>query len=190
VYRPASKPYRWHVDTDVLKAAGEAHTLHLGRQLTWLLRARAFRCVSPACPSHLCPHQVYGKYYRKLSKRVQTALAEANAVAEEVLSAMTTVGLCTVGFVLHTAVAEQVLSAMTTVGAVMCGGVMSLDNVIAAGLCGPCGPSCLQSLCSCHSRMRALCLLCPSPALPHPAPTACLSAPPHLQPSGPGPRCQ
>lgn len=42
---------------------------------------------------HLYMPQVYGKYYRKLSKRVQTALAEANAVAEEVLSAMTTVGL-------------------------------------------------------------------------------------------------
>jgi len=39
--------------------------------------------------------QVYGSYYRKLSKRVQTALAEANAVAEEVLSAMATVRLCT-----------------------------------------------------------------------------------------------
>lgn len=37
--------------------------------------------------------QVYGSYYRKLSKRVQSALAEANAVAEEVLSAMATVSL-------------------------------------------------------------------------------------------------
>lgn len=35
--------------------------------------------------------QVYGGYYRKLSKKVQAALAEANAVAEEVLSAMPTV---------------------------------------------------------------------------------------------------
>lgn len=35
--------------------------------------------------------QIYGSYYRKLSKRVQSALAEANAVAEEVLSAMATV---------------------------------------------------------------------------------------------------
>jgi hypothetical protein len=35
--------------------------------------------------------QVYGGFYRKLSKRVQAALAEANAVAEEALSAMTTV---------------------------------------------------------------------------------------------------
>ncbi len=37
--------------------------------------------------------QVYGSYYRKLSKRVQSALAEANAVAEEVLSAMATVSI-------------------------------------------------------------------------------------------------
>jgi hypothetical protein len=37
--------------------------------------------------------QVYGSYYRKLSKRVQSALAEANAVAEEVLSAMSTVSM-------------------------------------------------------------------------------------------------
>ncbi len=37
--------------------------------------------------------QVYGSYYRKLSKRVQSALAEANAVAEEVLSAMATVSM-------------------------------------------------------------------------------------------------
>jgi ABC-type multidrug transport system fused ATPase/permease subunit len=35
--------------------------------------------------------QVYGSYYRKLSKKAQAALAEANAVAEEVLSAQSTV---------------------------------------------------------------------------------------------------
>jgi ATP-binding cassette subfamily B (MDR/TAP) protein 9 len=35
--------------------------------------------------------QVYGSYYRALSKRVQTALADANSVAEEVLSSMPTV---------------------------------------------------------------------------------------------------
>lgn len=38
-----------------------------------------------------CWHQVYGSYYRKLSKKVQAALAEANAVAEENLSAISTV---------------------------------------------------------------------------------------------------
>jgi hypothetical protein len=35
--------------------------------------------------------QVYGSYYRKLSKKAQAALAEANALAEEVLSAQSTV---------------------------------------------------------------------------------------------------
>ncbi len=35
--------------------------------------------------------QVYGRYYSKLAKKVQAALAEANGVAEEVLSTMTTV---------------------------------------------------------------------------------------------------
>ena len=35
--------------------------------------------------------QVYGSYYRKLSNKVQEVLAEANVVAEEVLSTMTTV---------------------------------------------------------------------------------------------------
>ena len=34
---------------------------------------------------------MYGAYYRKLSKKVQSALADANAVAEETLSAMPTV---------------------------------------------------------------------------------------------------
>lgn len=43
--------------------------------------------------------QVYGSYYRKLSKRVQAALAEANAVAEEVLSAMATVSAKLIGMV-------------------------------------------------------------------------------------------
>ncbi|XP_074527015.1 ABC-type oligopeptide transporter ABCB9 isoform X2 [Halichoeres trimaculatus] len=35
--------------------------------------------------------QVYGKYYKKLTKEVQTTLAEANQVAEETISAMRTV---------------------------------------------------------------------------------------------------
>ncbi|PRW60050.1 ATP-binding cassette sub-family B member 9 [Chlorella sorokiniana] len=35
--------------------------------------------------------KVYGAYYRRLSKKVQTELAEANSVAEEALSSMTTV---------------------------------------------------------------------------------------------------
>ncbi len=35
--------------------------------------------------------QVYGRYYKKLSKRVQAELATANATADEVLSTMTTV---------------------------------------------------------------------------------------------------
>lgn len=53
--------------------------------------------IQTSCCSH--PHishagflvQVYGSYYRKLSKNVQEVLAEANVVAEEVLSTMTTV---------------------------------------------------------------------------------------------------
>ena len=40
---------------------------------------------APACV------QVYGAFYRKMSKKVQTELAEANSVAEEALSTMTTV---------------------------------------------------------------------------------------------------
>lgn len=45
-------------------------------------------CVQPLHsllppPPH---HQVYGAYYRRLSKKVQTELAEANSVAEEALS--------------------------------------------------------------------------------------------------------
>ena len=40
--------------------------------------------------------QVYGSYYRKLSKKVQEVLAEANVVAEEVLSTMTTVSRSTI----------------------------------------------------------------------------------------------
>ena len=35
--------------------------------------------------------QVYGAFYRKMSKRVQSELAEANSVAEEALGTMTTV---------------------------------------------------------------------------------------------------
>ena len=35
--------------------------------------------------------QLYGAYYRRMSKKVQTELAEANSVAEEALSSMTTV---------------------------------------------------------------------------------------------------
>lgn len=40
-----------------------------------------------ALPRPPRPHpQVYGAYYRRLSKKVQTELAEANSVAEEALS--------------------------------------------------------------------------------------------------------
>ena len=45
-------------------------------------------------PKHTHTHtrtQVYGKYYSRLSKKVQAELAAANGVAEEVLSTMTTV---------------------------------------------------------------------------------------------------
>lgn len=62
-------------------------------------------CDGMECQSHVCStqyvcavqplhsllpppphHQVYGAYYRRLSKKVQTELAEANSVAEEALS--------------------------------------------------------------------------------------------------------
>ncbi len=42
-------------------------------------------CLLGACT------QVYGRYFASLAKRVQGELAEANSVAEEVLSSMTTV---------------------------------------------------------------------------------------------------
>ena len=48
----------------------------------------------PLVKAHSAPTvclQVYGKYFAKLSKKVQSELAEANGVAEEVLSTMTTV---------------------------------------------------------------------------------------------------
>ena len=35
--------------------------------------------------------KVYGAFYRRMSKAVQSELAEANSVAEEALSSMTTV---------------------------------------------------------------------------------------------------
>jgi ABC-type multidrug transport system fused ATPase/permease subunit len=44
----------------------------------------AFHCVR-------LQEQVYGAFYRRMSKKVQTELAEANSVAEEALSTMTTV---------------------------------------------------------------------------------------------------
>lgn len=42
-------------------------------------------------PRPLLLLQLYGAYYRRMSKKVQTELAEANSVAEEALSSMTTV---------------------------------------------------------------------------------------------------
>ena len=56
---------------------------------SWRLTVVTFVLV----PCVLLISKVYGGFYRKLSKRVQAALAEANAVAEEALSAMTTVRL-------------------------------------------------------------------------------------------------
>jgi hypothetical protein len=49
---------------------------------------------------------VYGRYFAKLAKRVQTELAEANGVAEEVLSSMTTVKVPSLHPCMHDA-AEQ-----------------------------------------------------------------------------------
>jgi hypothetical protein len=49
---------------------------------------------------NVCLLQVYGSYYRQLSKKAQAALAEANAVAEEVLSAQATVSHRFVGVAL------------------------------------------------------------------------------------------
>ena len=36
-------------------------------------------------------HQIYGGYYRELQVDIQSSLAEANSVAEEMVSSMTTV---------------------------------------------------------------------------------------------------
>ncbi|KFM26191.1 ATP-binding cassette sub-family B member 9 [Auxenochlorella protothecoides] len=54
---------------------------------SWRLTVVTFVMV----PLVLAICKVYGSYYRKLSKRVQSELAEANSVAEEALSSMTTV---------------------------------------------------------------------------------------------------
>ncbi|WIA09667.1 hypothetical protein OEZ85_009053 [Tetradesmus obliquus] len=54
---------------------------------SWRLTVVTFVLV----PCVLLISKVYGSYYRKLSKKAQAALAEANAVAEEVLSAQATV---------------------------------------------------------------------------------------------------
>eukprot|EP00878_Enallax_costatus_P014219 GHUV01014873.1.p1 GENE.GHUV01014873.1~~GHUV01014873.1.p1 ORF type:complete len:765 (+),score=113.02 GHUV01014873.1:294-2588(+) len=54
---------------------------------SWRLTVVTFVLV----PCVLLISKVYGSYYRKLSKKSQAALAEANAVAEETLSAQSTV---------------------------------------------------------------------------------------------------
>lgn len=54
---------------------------------SWRLTVVTFVMV----PVVLAICKVYGGYYRKLSKRVQSELAEANSVAEEALGTMTTV---------------------------------------------------------------------------------------------------
>ncbi|KAG2435284.1 hypothetical protein HXX76_007360 [Chlamydomonas incerta] len=54
---------------------------------SWRLTVVTFILV----PVVLTISKVYGKYYSRLSKRVQAELAAANGVAEEVLSTMTTV---------------------------------------------------------------------------------------------------
>ncbi|GAX81286.1 hypothetical protein CEUSTIGMA_g8718.t1 [Chlamydomonas eustigma] len=54
---------------------------------SWRLTTITFVLI----PLVMTVSSVYGKYYQKLSKELRTELAEANAVAEEVLSAMSTV---------------------------------------------------------------------------------------------------
>ena len=54
---------------------------------SWRLTVVTFVMI----PVVLVVCKVYGSYYRKLSKTVQTKLAEANSVAEEAVSTMTTV---------------------------------------------------------------------------------------------------
>ncbi|GAB4821914.1 hypothetical protein N2152v2_008960 [Parachlorella kessleri] len=54
---------------------------------SWRLTVVTFIMIP--CVLAIC--KVYGAYYRKMSKKVQTELAEANSVAEEALSTMTTV---------------------------------------------------------------------------------------------------
>ncbi|KAM4709769.1 ABC-type oligopeptide transporter ABCB9 [Discoglossus pictus] len=55
--------------------------------LSWQLSLLAFT----GFPIILLVSKVYGTYYKKLSKEVQTALAKANSTAEETISAMKTV---------------------------------------------------------------------------------------------------
>ncbi|KAL4458512.1 hypothetical protein ABPG75_013377 [Micractinium tetrahymenae] len=54
---------------------------------SWRLTVVTFVMI----PLVLVVCKLYGAYYRKLSKKVQTELAEANSVADEALSSMTTV---------------------------------------------------------------------------------------------------
>lgn len=54
---------------------------------SWRLTVVTFVMI----PLVLAVCKLYGAYYRKLSKKVQTELAEANSVADEALSSMTTV---------------------------------------------------------------------------------------------------
>ncbi|PSC71292.1 ATP-binding cassette sub-family B member 9 [Micractinium conductrix] len=54
---------------------------------SWRLTVVTFVMI----PLVLAVCKLYGAYYRQLSKKVQTELAEANSVAEEALSSMTTV---------------------------------------------------------------------------------------------------
>lgn len=48
-------------------------------------------CTTVSVPPLTFDVQVYGRYFASLAKKVQSELAEANGVAEEVLSSMTTV---------------------------------------------------------------------------------------------------
>ncbi|XP_063310365.1 ABC-type oligopeptide transporter ABCB9 [Pelobates fuscus] len=55
--------------------------------LSWQLSVLTFM----GFPIIMLVSRVYGKYYKKLSKEVQTALAQANSTAEETISSMKTV---------------------------------------------------------------------------------------------------
>ncbi|KAM4809866.1 ABC-type oligopeptide transporter ABCB9 [Rhinophrynus dorsalis] len=68
----------------VVKAAGVIAFMF---SLSWQLSVLTFM----GFPVIMLVSRVYGKYYKKLAKDVQTALAQANSTAEETISAMKTV---------------------------------------------------------------------------------------------------
>ena len=119
---------------------------------SWRLTVVTFVLV----PIVLAICKVYGNYYRKMSKRVQSELAEANSVAEEALGTMATVKAHAAEGSTQVAYAEKLmrfyslqrneafayaiymttntfLSAAVVAGVLFYGGTMVLDHCMSAG---------------------------------------------------------